>query len=165
ELDGESKLEIGVSTFHINTPRAGLRAGGTGGTGGTGSSPGDRQMTFLGHARYDRMLTDKWSMAPTILWQTTKAGGNEIAVQGWAGRQVNEELKLNFGLGWRVGDAMQMMFGADYKDLRAAVSYDLNLSSANAITNYQGGFELSAYYIIKVYKKPELTPAILCPRF
>lgn len=162
-IDDETALELGASVLHLNAPRAGILSGGS-----TPSGAGvdeKRNMTFVAHGRYDQQLTELWSIAPTVFWQTTAGGRNEIAAQAWAGRRINDDLKLNFGLGWRVGDAAQVLFGADYKDVKAALSYDFNLSSANVVTNYQGGFELSAYYIIKVYKQPELTPAILCPRF
>lgn len=166
-IDSESSFEIGFSALHLGTPNAGLRGGGAmgGPTPGGGSTPSDRRLTFISHGKYETMLDEKWSIAPTFFFQTTEGGRSEVSIQAWAGRQINTDLKLNFGLGYRVNDAAKVLIGADYKDLRAALSYDINVSSANPITNYNGGFELAAYYIIKVYKKPELTPKVLCPRF
>ncbi|PSR13138.1 MAG: hypothetical protein DA408_11140 [Bacteroidetes bacterium] len=165
QLDKTSALELGLSALHLNSPSAGLLGSGGGVGVGTGGQDADRKMTFITHGKYDRMLDEKWSMSPTFFFQTTEGGGNEIVLQAWAGRKVNEDLTLNFGLGGRFGDAGQVLFGADYKDIRAALSYDVNLSSASTITNNVGGFEISAYYIIKIYKQPEIPPAILCPRF
>ena len=69
------------------------------------------------------------------------------------------------GLGYRFGDAAQVLFGGDYKDLRVALSYDVNVSSLSTASDYQGGFELAAWYIIKIYRKPTIKTRILCPRF
>lgn len=158
KMDKTNALELGVAALHVNSPAAKLLDTGNG-------DDSDRKMTFIMHGKFDRKIDEKWSMSPTFFWQTTEAGLNEIMLQAWAGRKINEELTLNFGLGGRYGDAAQILFGADYKDLRAALSYDINLSSATTITNNVGGFELAAYYIIKIYKTPELPPAILCPKF
>ncbi|RME93441.1 MAG: type IX secretion system membrane protein PorP/SprF [Bacteroidetes bacterium] len=165
ELDKESSLELGVAALHLNTPGAGLGAGGTGTTPNQGARDSDRRMTMIAHGEYRRLLDEKWSISPTFFWQTTAGGGNEISLQAWANRKVNSDFTLNFGLGWRAADAAKILLGADYKDVRAALSYDINLSSANTITNYVGGFELAAYYIIKIYKEPDLTPKVLCPQF
>lgn len=157
KIDKMASLELGVAALHINSPKAGLF---------DQNDRADRKMTFTAHAKYDRKLEGKWSMAPALFFQTTQAGKSEILAQAWAGYGLNPDVKLNFGLGWRVGDAASILLGADYKDLRAALSYDLNLrKTATNITDSFGGFELSAYYIIKVYKKPELPPRILCPEF
>lgn len=159
ELDKTSSFELGVAALHVNSPEANLL--------NLGGNPEDaeRRMTFITHGKLERKIDEKWSMAPTFFWQTTAGGANEIMLQAWAGRKMNEEFTLNFGLGGRYGDAAQVLLGVDYKDLKAALSYDINLSSATAITNNVGGFEIAAYYIIKVYKTPELPPRILCPRF
>ena len=55
--------------------------------------------------------------------------------------------------------------GIDVEDLRVALAYDINTSSLNNVTSSVGGFELAASYIIKVFKKPNVPPAILCPEF
>ena len=158
KLDKTTSLELGLAALHVNSPPAKLLDRDT-------VSAGDRAMTLSAHAIYEWAIDEKWSMAPALYFQTTKGGKNEILVQAWAGRKMNEELKLNFGLGWRVGDAASLMFGGEYKDVRAALSYDLNLrKTASSITNTFGGFELAAYYIIKIYKKPEIPQKILCPQ-
>ncbi len=156
KLDKTSSFEIGLATLHVNSPAAGLV---------NNNDDADRKMTISAHAKYEWAIDEKWSMAPALYFQTTRGGKNEILAQAWAGRKMNEDLKLNFGLGWRVGDAASLMFGGEYKDVRAALSYDLNLrKTASSITNTFGGFELAAYYIIKVYKKPEIPQKVLCPQ-
>lgn len=126
----------------------------------------NRPMLITAHGRYEWMLNEKWSAAPTAMLQTT-AGAMEVSVQAWAGYHINpeEQIKLNFGLGYRLSDAAHLLFGLDYKDLRVMASYDINTSPLNAATNYQGAFEVAAWYILKMYKKPDVQQAILCPKF
>lgn len=156
KLDKDSDIEFGLSGLHLNSDRNNLLSG-----GGTAN----REMTVVGHAIYSRRLDEKWSMNPKLYFQTTEAGKSEIQLQAWAGRQVKPDFKVNFGLGYRVGDAANLLFGIEHKDIRAALAYDVTLSGARTITDYQGGFELAAYYIIKIYKNETLPPSILCPRF
>ncbi len=159
KLDDVSALELGVSYGHLTRPDYTLTVGGTG-----NQDAGKRPARITAHGRYDRQINDKWSITPTFLYQTT-ASANEFALQGWAGDQINKDFRLNMGLGYRFGDAAQVLVGGDYKDLRVALSYDVNVSSLNPASNYQGGFELAAWYIIKIYRKPTIKTKILCPRF
>jgi hypothetical protein len=55
--------------------------------------------------------------------------------------------------------------GAQYKNLRVGLAYDINVSDLNQVSNYRGGFELAANYIIKIYKPAIVKPKVLCPRF
>lgn len=163
QIDKESHIEIGLAGLHLNSPDNSLSSTGGGGMGIAGAA--SRGMTVVSHLIYSRELNNNWSINPKLYFQSTEGGGSEMMAQAWVGKRIKPDFKLNFGLGGRVGDAAHVLVGADYKDLRMALAYDLNLSGANTITNYQGGFELGAYYIIKIYKKPELPPTILCPRF
>lgn len=165
ELENDMKLELGFAAGHVTTPNYGLLSVGGGG-GGNNNTPKEKKRPFrtTTHGRLNVPLTDLWSITPGFLWQST-AGANEIAIQNWVGRKINEDFTLNGGLAYRFSDAAQVLLGADYKDLRVALSYDVNVSSLTEVSNYQGGFELAAYYIIKIYQKPAVKPAILCPRF
>jgi hypothetical protein len=73
------------------------------------------------------------------------------------------------GLGYRsgdgIGDALQVMVGAQIKEIRVMLGYDLNISSLSLASGSQGGFELSAQYIGRIYKRPNPDPVIFCPRF
>ncbi|MBL0100857.1 MAG: hypothetical protein IPP49_13160 [Saprospiraceae bacterium] len=54
--------------------------------------------------------------------------------------------------------------GAEFKDIRVGLAYDLTLSSATIADRSVGGFELAARYLGKIYKKPKPKPVIFCPR-
>lgn len=116
------------------------------------------------HGRLNHRLSEKLYVEPTFLFQTT-GGASEAAVQTLAGYTVNPDFTLRIGPGYRFGDAGQILLGLDYKqELRVGASYDVNLSSLSGVSKLQGGFEVAAYYIIKIYKKPKISPAILCPQ-
>lgn len=153
-LSDKSSLEAGVAFRHISTPAESFG----------GASVAERPWLTAVHARFDMMLTEKLSIAPTALFQTI-AKQQEIALQGWAGYQINPDVKLNGGLGYRFSDAGQVLVGVDYKDLRAALAYDVTFSDLNSVNNYQGGLEFGVWYVIKIFKKPVVKPALLCPRF
>ncbi len=162
KLNDVAAMELGVSYGHLTKPDYALLQA-MGGTGST-SDAGKRPPRITAHGRYDQQLNDKWSVSPTFLYQSTSSA-SEFALQAWAGNQINKDFRLNMGLGYRFSDAGQVLLGGDYKDLRVALSYDVNVSSLSTASNYQGGFEIAAWYIIKIYRKPTIKTRILCPRF
>lgn len=160
-IDEKGGFEIGVSVDHITQPEDSFRN-----VSNADDNEDKKPMRIAAHTRYEWQLTDRWSAAPTAFFQTQR-GATEVSLQGWAGYLFDPEkdITFNFGLGYRVGDAAKVLLGADIKDLRVAASFDLNTSPYRTSTDYQGAFEVSAWYIIKKYKQPEVKPAILCPRF
>lgn len=158
KMDEKSDFEIGFSYNHLTQPKYGFT------TDATDPDANKRPAKIILHGTYNSKLTEKISIAPTFLFQNT-GGASEAVLQGWGGYQLNKAYKLNFGLGYRFGDAGQLLLGADIEEnLRVAASIDVNTSSLNTATNYGGGFEIAAYYIFKLYKKPNVKPALLCPR-
>lgn len=154
-LNEETKLELGISMGHITQPDYSFV---------DSLSQTKKPQKIVAHGRLSTQLTDVLSFEPTFLFQAA-AGQTEIGVQAWGGYKINPDVKANFGLGYRVGDAAKILLGMDFKDLRAALSYDITLSDRHRINDYNGAFEIAAYYIIKVYKKPNVKPAIFCPQF
>lgn len=168
QMDDASSLDVGLAFNHITRPDYNFLAA---------SPMGDqdaerRPMTITAHATYQTQFTEKWSIAPTLLVRNS-GGATAINLQAWGSYLLKEdnpaedqpEVKLNFGAGYRFGDAGQALLGMDYGPLRVALSYDLNVSSLSEVSNYQGGFEVSAWYVFKIYKKPNTDPNILCPHF
>lgn len=159
-LEGGDMVEAGLAFNHITQPEYSFVSR----SGGGNNEGQDRPMTIVAHARYDRSLTEKWSIEPSFMFQTT-AGATEVQLQALAGYQLNPEFRLHAGPGYRFGDSGQVLLGVTYnEDLRVGLAYDLNLSSVSDISNYRGGFELAATYIMKIFKEPDVKPAILCPR-
>lgn len=179
EINKTTNLRVGVSFMHLLRPDYALNPNSGGGTTppptppipSPNQTPDDerRPLTTILHGGLDIDLNDKMTLNPSFFMQTTQGTPVELAVQAWVGYKLNEEkdIKFNFGLGYRASDAGEILLGMDYGDLRAALSYDITLSSQNDYTPAYastGGFELSAFYIFKVFKKPVIKPAILCPK-
>jgi hypothetical protein len=118
------------------------------------------------HGQFNAALNDRWSISPAFQYQSM-SGADEIQIQSMVGYLFNPEkdVTLNFGVGYRMRDALQAIVGAKIKDLRVGLAYDINTSDLNAASNYRGGFELAANYIIKIYKPAVIKPKVLCPRF
>lgn len=129
------------------------------------SSIARRPLLTTLHGQFNTPLTDKLSLHPTILAQAIEGSPLELALQAVTAYKINPEKKISLraGLGYRINDAGEFLAGIDYGDLRVMASYDLTLSElSNAATG--GGFELAAWYIIKIFKKPTVNPAVLCPQ-
>lgn len=75
-----------------------------------------------------------------------------------------ENILLKTGLGYRVGDAMEILLGTRYKTWNFDLSYDITVSSASTYTNYNGAIELSASKIFNIPSTPKVKPIIICPR-
>ena len=108
-------------------------------------------------------LSEKWRFQPTAFFQSS-AGTSSVSLQAWGARKLKNNLDMRMGVGYRTGDAAKVMFGFDTDRLRGALAYDITLSQARNVNSYQGAFELGLAYVFNIYKKPEVTPTILCPR-
>jgi type IX secretion system PorP/SprF family membrane protein len=148
-----TNYNIGFSVRHITTPRYDFQ-----------STVEELPLRITAHAQLNTPLTGKWSLTPEVYY-TNIDPASQFQVHGWAGYMLNPEknIKLNFGLGYRSLDAGQVLFGMDYGSLKAALAYDVTLSSLNEANNYKGGFEIAVYYIGKIYKKPVVKPVIIGP--
>lgn len=171
KLNKRMNMSLGYSMYHISEGKYGLvtSGGGGGGTSTGGSSSNDkiaRRSVVTG--LFNIKLTDKFSVGPSFIFQTM-SGADEISLQALGTYAFNQEkdVDLNFGLGYRLsgGDAVYPMIGARYKTLMVGLAYDINISDLNQVSNYRGGFEIAANYIIKIYKPAVVKTKVLCPRF
>jgi len=137
--------------------------------------------TFILHGTYNVELTNVWSLSPSFLFQQARnqneavlqfLGGyklmkREVRDDGRKGKLIKNDdaPKIRFGLGYRLGDAMQVLLGYEVGNLRVGLGYDLTLSTLSDANGGNGAFELAANYIFKIYKRPDVDPTILCPKF
>jgi len=127
------------------------------------------------HGQFITSPSDRVTWKPTVYFSRTE-GFTNIIGQILGEYKVNKksETKLNYGLGYRTGDAAIITLGFIYEGWNFAFNYDLTLSSASQYDNYTGGIELGVYKTFVVNKKPkkikkgdqEFLPNLkmLCPR-
>ncbi len=168
--DKNNVFEAGIALLHLTNPRrSSLTRRDTASVPRPDTGPMEtedtrrRRGTIHAHARLDLEMSEKWRFQPTVFFQNS-AGSSSLSLQAWGSRNLKQDLDLRLGLGYRTSDAAKVMVGLDFAQLRTALSYDITLSQARAVTNFQGAFELSAAYIFNIYKKPTVTPTLLCPR-
>lgn len=167
-LNKTMDFNIGFSMYHMFKPNYTLLSSGTGG----GPNPTPQQglakipRRSIVHGQFNVELTDKWDVSPRFMFQSMN-GNDEILVQGVAGYLFNREkdVTLTMGMGYRLSDAINVLLGVKVKDLTVGLAYDINTSDLRTASNYRGGFEIAANYIIKIYKPAVVKPKVLCPRF
>ncbi len=167
-LNKTMDFHIGFSIYHFTRPNYSLLSGG----GGSGPGPTPQQgfsrlpRRYVTHGQFNMAFGERVTFSPTFLFQTME-GNDEIVVQGMGSYLFDKEkgITLRGGLGYRLSDAVHVLVGAQIKDLTIGAAYDINISDLSLVSNYRGGFEIAANYIIKIYKLPVKKPKLLCPRF
>jgi type IX secretion system PorP/SprF family membrane protein len=117
------------------------------------------------YGEYFYQTSPKLNYRTTVIYSNTSQFTNLIG-------QFNLEYKnnkksntiLKGGLGYRVGDAMQILAGLIYKGWDVGLTYDLTVSSAAEFNNNIGGIELGVKKVFIKNKKPEVKAKELCPR-
>ncbi len=119
-----------------------------------------------------RLMSDKVRFLPNISYQRIlKSPQSTLVVQGLLDYLYDpvKNIILKGGLGYRsgagIGDAIQVMLGAEVKSIVVMFGYDVNVSRLSAASGGAGGIELSAQYVGRIYKRPKPDPIIFCPRF
>ncbi|MEM9917072.1 MAG: PorP/SprF family type IX secretion system membrane protein [Bacteroidota bacterium] len=166
KFNEQTNMTLGFAGKRLLTPRYAFLS--ENGTMSADSVDSDLplRLTFHGDFRFE--LSKKWALAPAFL--TNFARTSETAVQMWVDHTLDPKSKkgqmLRVGLGYRLQDAAQVLLGYHTKNLRFALGYDLTLSDLkDAVNTFGGGIEFGASYILRIYKDPEITPVIICPRF
>lgn len=152
-------LELGISAARINSPRVTQLS--------TGS--GQKLAALLtANAGLIYHLNPKVDLR-NYIWLRNLKSFTEFIPQSIVSYLFNVEkgIRLNGGLGYRIGDALQVMIGADIRNLSFQIALDQTLSDlASAQSpNGIGGVEFGIKYIGVVSKKPEPKPKVFCPRF
>ncbi len=118
------------------------------------------------YSTLDVALNKRISLNPAVIFRTT-AGTSEIMVHAVGGVKLDPKnnISVKGGLGYRLGDAAQLLLGMDYGDIRIGASYDYTLSSGLRDANAKNGFEIAIGYIGKIFRTKQPPPVILCPRY
>jgi len=123
----------------------------------------NKKIGFIGFAEMRAQMNKQLNFRPAIIFQKDGLFTN-INAQAKFGYQLNPKkpLTLNGGLGYRFGEALQILFGVDYKNIRAGFGYDLVAGGVRDAA--QETFEVGVSYIFQIAKKPALKPVIFCPK-
>ncbi len=160
QIDKVSAYRVGLSLAHLNSPKRSL-------SGGSNRTP----VRVTAFAEYDRVLNARTKIIPAVLFQNF-GSNNELALQALTGYYLNPEKEITVyaGLGARINtfnpiDAIPIYLGFDMKDLQVRLAFDTTVSGKAYTNRGFGALELSANYIMKIYKRPKVDPAVFCPRF
>lgn len=152
-------MTLGFAAARINTPSV-TQVSGAGGQ--------DLSSLLTGNVGLIYHLNTKLDLRNNI-WFRNLGKFSEIIPQCVASYLFNTEksIRLNAGLGYRIGDALQVMLGADIKNLSIQLAIDQTLTDLSDAQSPKGlgGIELGAKYIGVVTKKPNPKPKVFCPRF
>jgi len=143
---------FGGTFFHLNTPSESFL--------GEANKLPIRTQFQLG-ARW--AVTNRLTITPKVFFQyQEKAEEINIGAMGQYYIQ-SSDLFLLFGFSYRDdNDALVFDIGGKYAGFIGRVSYDVNISTLNSVSNGRGATELSLTYI---WNKPNHTPLPSCPKF
>lgn len=163
-----SSLELGASGNHLLPVAYDFERG-----------KNEIDIRFNAHAKLNATLGSRFALAPTVYF-SNQGPANNIVMQlnsalwlnppkkAKRGRSAGPPKKasptyLYTGVGYRVGDALQAMLGMQVKGVVVSAAYDFAIGDYSDFTR-QGGFEIGIEYRINKEKKPDIVPAIFCPR-
>ncbi len=162
KLNKTDEFNIGVAAGKFGKPDFSLASGGN----------YRLDPRIHGQVGFSTAMSDKVRFSPNITYQKILSSPQStLVVQGHFDYLYNEakQIILKGGIGYRsgsgIGDAVQIMLGADIKEIRVMLGYDVNISRLSSASGGSGGFELAAQYIGKIFKRPKPDPIIFCPRF
>ena len=123
----------------------------------------NKSIGFIAFANMKASMGKRSSFQPALLYQKDGPFSHmEAQVRFGYLFKPEKQITLNYGLGLRPGESIQILLGMDYGQLRAGVSYDLvngGVRDAGRET-----FELGVSYIFNIEKQPKRIPVIFCPR-
>jgi len=151
-----SDFVVGVSMQHLTSPRYSF-------ANSSVSNKIGRRLNAHGH--YNIEASPRMTWRPGFYFSSTEGFSNTI-LQVLGEYQINKksDIRLNYGLGFRMGDAAILTMGFIYKGWNFAFNYDLTVSSAGQYNSNTGGIELGVFKIFTVNKKPKVKLKEICPR-
>lgn len=111
-----------------------------------------REIRYGTYVNSEIPINSQWKILPGVYFQNQNSI-RQYLLQFVASHQFEKPVALDFGAMYRYADALIPYMGVQFKGIVLGASYDVNLSSFNAATNYRGGFELSLRYEFERKKK------------
>ncbi|MBK9106997.1 MAG: PorP/SprF family type IX secretion system membrane protein [Saprospiraceae bacterium] len=151
-------LKMGFALNHLNKPTVSVLGSG-----------GDKLGMLLNvHGSLQYHYNEKIDFIPTVYFRSLEKNKETIG-QCMVSYLFNVEKKvrLNAGLGYRFGDAIQIMAGMDYGKIKAQIGYDQTIGDLKDAKDPAGfgALEIGISYTGAIIKKPNPKPKVFCPRF
>ena len=153
--DSRTRLNLGAALFHINRPNVSFFEQDEKQLSNRTTVYG--QGVFQMGSRFDLVLLamGQWQK-PHQEWLLGAAARIHLDTD------LDEELALQIGLDLRPNDAIIPHLELHYRQWLFGLSYDVNTSPFNRVTNNRGGPEFSVIHILTLVKPPEFK---ICPIF
>lgn len=160
-----SEWVFGLSILHLNSPKIRFQNG-------------TRENKIS--ARTNIYVSNGWelnnqnSIIPAIFFSKFRNTNNTSIQCSWkhqfksngkSKKLDHDKLSLQFGIGYRIQDAIQFLASSQYDNWNIGLSYDLTISSASNYNNYYGAYELCFSRVLHFPKKPKINSVFYCPRF
>lgn len=156
----DSDLRLGFAMEGLLNPAIGFNS--------KGNNKDSLETKYFGlnvHGSYDMTLNKKTHIIPSLYYYSLgPANALNINTHVWYKVDPEKDFRAGAGVGVRNLRAAIIYLGAEFKDLKVGLAYDIDISSATIGSRSVGGFELCASYLGKIYKKPKPKPVIFCPR-
>lgn len=140
-------IDVGFSAFNITSPTYSFLSG-------SEANVAPRMMAYT-KANID-LGKSNWTFNPGVYYQNQNKA-QETLIQSIFGVKLGEAkvTELQFGPGYRIGDAVVGYVGLNWKDLKIGFAFDGNVSDFKTATSGSGAYELALNYEWEKKKKPE----------
>lgn len=150
KLSDKSSLNAGVGVRYLTQPDYNL-----------GNSPAQLDPRIQAFAQYRHLISSKFMLTPMV-YHTTLSKSHQTQVQLLGSYLAPKRQTIDFGVGYRIEDAILFRLGYHIGDFTIGLGYDLTVSDLKEY-NKPNAFELALGYTIKRTKTVEVDPVIVCP--
>jgi type IX secretion system PorP/SprF family membrane protein len=159
-IDKFSKFEIGAAMMHVLNPSFDFAKSDS----LTTFNKNEIGSRINAHVKYRRASGPQMIWEPSLYYSSIPGASNiQIQLRNQYLLKKNGDFSIISGLGFRVGDSVQLLTGVQYKDWLIALSYDYGVSDL-ASEGIATAYELGVQKLFIFNKKPKVTPIIYCPR-
>ena len=151
-LNKKSIFEIGTGLYHLKTSTKDATRG----------SDDLIPLRINAYTALSVRTSKMISITPRIQYSNAREANN-LAAQ-FIGTYWLEKSEIDFGVGYRFGDAIQFLMGYHIKNWTVTGAFDMTVSSAATYNDRKGAFELGAYTILAKYPKTKVELIEICPR-
>ena len=151
-LDKTSSFEVGAAMMHLQNPSFMVKGG--------NASTVYRRANI--HGVYRVATTKRWTIEPALYASIGLQSNIQAQFRTDYLTKPKGDVAIIMGVGYRLGDAAQILTGARYKDYLISLSYDYALTNAAEISPHK--LELGVARLFTFNKRPDPKPIMYCPR-